>query len=484
MNQQTSTEKPPTRSPKSSGEATPILEGPIRSAVLWLALPVLGEQALNAAVTWNDTFVAGRISAMATGAVGLASYISWLMTMIAWMVDTGATVLVARAVGAGNLREAQRATNQAFLLAILLGSVGSATVFALAPAIARIMNLGPEGAAIASNFMRIDTIGYLGSAVAFALASCLRGAGDTRTPMIVLGGVNLLNALFTWLLTFGFGPISAMGTNGIAWGTAIARWSGGLWMVWLLQRQRGSVGLAAPVRVPLSYLRLRLPLMRPDFGLLRRILAVGLPAAADGSLAFSGHFIFTTIVTRVPSMFTPTVLYAAHVVGIRIESLSYLSANAWSVAASTMVGQNLGAGKPERARHAANEAVKQATMLLALTGLLYFFAAQPLYRLLSNDPAVWECGVPALKGLACVQVPLAVLIVYLGSLRGAGDTRVPVLFTFLGVGLIRIPVAWLGGVVLRGGLLGAWMGMFTDIVVRAALLAWRFRSARWQKIRV
>ncbi|HUN81048.1 MAG TPA: MATE family efflux transporter [Phycisphaerae bacterium] len=458
-----------------------ILDGPIRSAVLWLALPVLGEQALNAAVTWNDTLVAGRISAQATGAVGLASYISWLMSMIAWMVDTGATVLVARAVGGGNYREAQRATNQAFLLALMLGTIGTAAVFGCAPGIARIMNLGPEGSQIASSFMRIDTVGYLGNAVALAMASCLRGAGDTRTPMVVLGGVNVVNMIFTWLLTFGGGPVPAFGTNGIAWGTAIARWSGGIWMVWLLQRRRPRTGEG---RAPLSFLRLHPLLMSPDWGILRRILSVGLPAAMDGALAFSGHFIFTTIVTRVPSMFTPTVLYAAHVVGIRIESLSYLPANAWSVAASTMVGQNLGGGQPERARRSANEAVRQAMMLLAFTGLLYFFAARPLFRILSNDPDVWACGTPALKGLACVQVPLAILIVYLGALRGAGDTRVPMVITALGVGLVRIPVAFLGGVILRGGLLGAWMGMFTDIVVRSGLLAWRFHTNRWARIRV
>lgn len=451
--------------------------------MLWLALPVLGEQALNAAVTWNDTLVAGRISAQATGAVGLASYISWLMSMIAWMVDTGATVLVARSVGAGNYREAQRATNQAFLLALMLGSVGTAAVFGLAPGIARIMNLGPEGSRIASSFMRIDTVGYLGGAVALAMASCLRGAGDTRTPLVVLGGVNVVNMIFTWLLTFGWGSIPALGTNGIAWGTAIARWSGGIWMVWLLQRRRLRSDRTAS-RVPLSFLRLHAALLRPSWSILRRILSVGLPAAMDGALAFSGHFIFTTIVTRVPSMFTPTVLYAAHVVGIRIESLSYLPANAWSVAASTMVGQNLGASQPERARQSANEAVKQAMMLLSLTGLLYFFAARPFFRVLSNDPAVWACGIPALKGLACVQVPLAILIVYLGALRGAGDTRVPMVITALGVGLVRIPVAYLGGVILGGGLLGAWMGMFTDIVARSGLLAWRFRTGRWARIRV
>ena len=224
--------------------------------------------------------------------------------------------------------------------------------------------------------------------------------------------------------------------------------------------------------------------MRPDRALLYRILAVGIPAAADGTLSFTGHLIFMTIVTRIPSVFPTEILYAAHIVGIRVESLSYLPATAWSVAASAMVGQNLGAGQPDRARDAAHEAVRQAVMLLALTGLLYFFAAQPLYRLLSNDPEVWRCGVPALKGLACFQIPLAILIVYLGSLRGAGDTRTPMFITAAGMALVRIPVAALGGIVLKGGLLGAWSGMFADITVRAWLLAWRFRRGNWQKVRV
>lgn len=461
-----------------------ILAGPIRSAVLWLALPVLGEQALNACVAWNDTLIAGRISAEATDAIGLASYISWFMGMIGWMVDTGATVIVARAVGAGNRDEARRATNQAFTLSLLLGAAGMVGIYFAAPTIARVMNLPAEAANIATSFLRIDTVGYLGGSISFAMAACLRGAGDTRTPMMILGGVNVVNVVFTWLFTFGLGPVPAMGTNGIAWGTAIARWTGGIAFIWLMQRE-ARLGERDPAHArPHQYLKLSLPMLRPDRSMLSRILSIGLPAAADGALAFSGHFIFTTIVTRVPSVFSPTVLYAAHVVGIRIESLSYLPAQAWSVAASTMVGQNLGAGNPERSRQAANEAVKQAAMLLSLTGLLYFFAARPLYMILSNDPAVWDCGVPALKGLACVQIPLAVLIVYLGSLRGAGDTRTPMVITGAGVFLLRVPVAYLCGVLLKGGLLGAWMGMFTDIVVRSGLLWWRFKSGKWARVRV
>jgi Na+-driven multidrug efflux pump len=479
-----------------------IVEGPLRGAVFWLALPVLGEQALNACVTWNDAYLAGRISPVATGAVGIAGYVSWLMTMIFWMVDTGATAIVARAVGAGNVNEAKRTTHQALTLAIVLGMSGTIAVGFAAPLLAALLNMRGTAAQVGVDFMRIETLGYAGAAISFAMTACMRGAGDTRTPMVIMGGVNIVNIALTWLLAHGWGPIPSLGTSGIAWGTVAARWAGAVWILILMFPRAPRMRVIddefwgfmcavedekrASSRDTRSrkLLALDVSLLKPDRSLISRILSIGIPAALDGVLAFSGHFIFMILVTRVPSEFPTSVLYAAHIVGIRIESLSYLPANAWAMAAAAMVGQNLGARQPDRARRAANEAARQAMAMLGLTGLLYFFAAEPLYRLLSNDPEVWRCGVPALKGLACVQIPLAVLIVYLGSLRGAGDTRVPILITAVGMAVVRIPVAWFGGWVLRAGLVGAWMGMYADITIRAGLLAWRFRQGGWRKISV
>lgn len=497
----------------AAGPRSRLLHGPIGSAVFWLALPVLGEQALNALVTWNDAYLAGRITAEATGAVGIAGYISWLVTMLFWMVDTGATAIVSRAIGSGNPAEARRTTNQALVMALLMGLAATVLVVCSAPGFAWLLNMRGEAAGIATTFMRIDALGYLGAAVSFALAACLRGAGDTRTPLMVLGGVNVINVLATWGLTLGVGPIPPQGVAGIAWGTVIARWAGGIWVLVLMRQGRkvrertpapagvreGALATAAPLKrrdaqphaadsgstaSAREVLRLSLRDMRPDRALIWRMLRIGLPAAADGALTFAGHFTFMTIVTRVPSAFAPAVLYAAHIIGIRIESLSYLPANAWHVAAATMVGQNLGAGQPGRAKRAANAAARQAAVLLAATGGLYFFAAESLFRFLSNDPQVWRCGVPALKGLALVQIPLAFLIVYLGALRGAGDTRGPMKINALGIGLIRIPIGLFGGFVLKWGLLGAWLGMFVDLSVRSVLMGIRFGRGRWAKLKV
>lgn len=466
-----------------------LLSGPIRPAVFALALPVLGEQLLNAAVTWNDALIAGRISAEATNAIGIAGYISWLMTMLFWMADTGATAIVARATGARNFNEARHATNQAFALAVAMGMAGTLFVLSTAPGFAVLLNMHGAANSISVRFMRIDALGLTGTAISLALAACLRGAGDTRTPLVVLGGVNVVNITLTWLLALGWGPIPAFGVDGIAWGTVAARWCGAIWMIALLARSSGDSTLGgSPATtnhtVLRAALRLRPSFMQPDSQLIRRILKIGVPAAGDGLVTFSGHFVFMMIVTRVPSEFPVAVLYAAHIVGIRIESLSYLPANAYGVAAAALVGQNLGANQPDRAALAAREAARQAACLLAFNGLLFYFAAEPLFRILSDDPRVWACGVPALRGLACVQIPLAFLIVYVGALRGAGDSRSPMIYTALSMALVRVPLAYLGGIVLRGGLLGAWMGMFGDIVSRAVMMSLRFRHGRWKRIQV
>ena len=224
--------------------------------------------------------------------------------------------------------------------------------------------------------------------------------------------------------------------------------------------------------------------MPPNRGLLYRMLSIGLPASLDGTIAFGGHFCFMAVVNRIPSVFSQPVIYAAHIVGIRIESLSYLPAQAWGVAAGTMVGQNLGAGQPQRAKDAARAAVWQAAALLVSMGIFYYFMAERFYQFLSNDPRVWECGVPALRGLAYVQLPLAFLVVYLGALRGAGDTRTPMVITGLGMLCVRLPLALFGGFWLRWGLLGAWLGMFGDLTVRGILITWRFGKGRWQHVKV
>jgi MATE family multidrug resistance protein len=448
-----------------------ILTGDIRSAVTWLALPVLGEQVLNAMVAWNDTFLAGRIDAVATAAVGFGAYMSWLVSMLFSLAGIGATAIVARYIGAGQPRKANHACNQSIILAAGLGFAGTILVFFFVPYLVRALGLSDAAAPIAIAYIRIDAIVYVAEAVTLVGAACLRGAGNTRTPMLVIGFLNIVNLPLSWVLTFGLGPLPGIGVNGIAWGTVGARIIGGVLMAVVLLRGD-------------HHLQIVRRLLKLRWTWTRRILRIGLPASIDGLLLWTGHFIFMSILTKAPGAYTADVLYAAHIVGIRIESLSYLPAFAWSLAASTLVGQNLGAGQPERALACAHEARKQAVLLLLFTGVAFFFGADVFFRFLSNDPDVVACGTPALKALAFFQPFVATVIVYIGALRGAGDTLVPMIFTVIGMMLLRLPVAYLGAIVLQGGLLGAWCGMFVDLVARALMLTWRVRAGAWRHTRV
>jgi Na+-driven multidrug efflux pump len=261
---------------------------------------------------------------------------------------------------------------------------------------------------------------------------------------------------------------------GIVIGTVTARTLGGLMVLALLLRGR-------------SGLRLHGHELRFRAESLRRLLRVGIPAGLDGSLLWTGQFLFLMIISRLATGAEQAAIVAAHFVGIRVEALSYLPAFAWATAASTMVGQSLGAGDRQRARISGHLAAWQAAAMCTLMGLGYFAFAPQIYAAFNSNEdleRVTTIGVPALRMLAFFQIPLALMIVYTNALRGAGDTRYPLLYTLTGMVAVRLPLAYLFGIVLDGGLLGAWVGMCADMTVRAALSTTRFVRGQWQRVQV
>jgi putative MATE family efflux protein len=324
--------------------------------------------------------------------------------------------------------------------------------------------------AIAVQFLRIDCFGYIIYSLTLIGAACWRGVGDTRTPLYIMCGVNVWNVIASTTLRFGRGPVPAMGVVGIPLGTLSARILGGLIVLVLLYRGR-------------SGLRLLAGDLRYRWESVVRLLRVGIPAGIDGMLLWCGQFLFLKIISMLGTGEMQAATIAAHVVGIRVEALSYLPAHAWATAAATLVGQSLGARDPDRAMRSGHLAALQGAAMCFCMGIIYFFWAPQIYYLFnSSDYArVAGIGVPALRCLAFFQVPLALMIIYTNALRGAGDTRWPLLFTIVGMLCVRLPFAYLGGIVLHGGLLGAWTGMFGDMTCRAVLSTIRFARGGWQK---
>lgn len=456
--------------------------------MLALALPALAQQYLHLVVRLSDQYLADRFDLPDPAARGAylsalttAGYLYWFVSSYTVLVSVGSTALVARFVGAGDLPLARRATGQAVVLAVGFGVVGSAAGLLGLPSLVAALQLSGESAGYCVAYLTPLALLLPFQITEAACVACLAGAGDTRTGLKVLGGVAVLNVPLAWGLCFGVGPVPGLGFVGIALGTGLAHAVGCVAVLAVLARGR-------------SGLQLRLAALVPDRNLLYRLLRVSVPAGVDSLSVAACQLWFLSLVNRLG-----TTAAAAHGVALQWEALSYLAGAAFGTAAMTLVGQGLGARDPRRAARAGWTAFALGCGAMTLMGGLFASLAGPMVRLFCHEPEldpVVVAGVPVLRLIALAMPALASQIVFTSALRGAGDTRVPVLFSWLGFLGVRIPLAYLltGPQVDLGplgvvpgadlGLFGAWVAMVADIWVRGTVFAVRFAGGRWKRIEV
>ena len=440
--------------------APPVRTPGMTRDVFRLAWPAVVEQVLIAGVDLTDLFIVGHLGAAALTAVGLTGQVVMLSTAFFGAIAVGCMAVVARRIGAGERAEAARTVQQALLAAAVLGGIAAVIAGVFAPDILRALGAEPDVVELGVPFMRTIALSMPLAAIALVGSAAMRAAGDTRTPMALTGLQLAVNAVLGILLVYGPPQLGVQG-SGIA--TAIARSTTGALVLWLLWRSRHVTAHG----------------WKPDVSRLKRILGVGLPAGAEQVLL---QFALLNLATVIANL--GTVTYAAYSVSIRIMSLSFLPGWGFAIAATTLVGQWLGAGAPERARESAYAAFRLALgVMLGMAAVLFFFA-EPILRLFTNDPEVVAEAVTAIHVGAFSQPSMAASFVFMGALRGAGDTRTTLAITVTSIWVVRLGVAYLGAQVLGLGLAGAWLGIWADFSVRA-LFGWlRFRSGRWQAIRV
>jgi putative MATE family efflux protein len=446
----------------------------IARQVVWLGAPVLVEQSLLYLVGISDTVLTGRyLAADHLAAVTVSTYLLWFLASLLTIVSVGATALVARLCGGDDRREAARIAQQAVTLALLLGAAVARIGWAAAPWVVQVLNLSGLSAESATRFLRIVLMVTPLLACTSAGIASLRGAGDTRTGMWVMIGVNAINATMGWTLVLGLGPFPALGFTGIAVGTASAEAVGGLVVLALLARGR-------------SGLRLEPRGMVPDWGRIRRILRISLPAAGESLTNTLCQLWFLGLINRLGPIAT-----AAHGVTLRCEAIAFLTVAAFAVPASTLTGQYLGARRPDQAARAARTAWGMGVLVMSVLGLLLYTQAVAMFEIFlgGRQPRVVDLGVPVLRIVAFALPALATINVLGGALRGAGDTRWPWVIVLFGYLAVRLPLTYLlatptaaGG--LGWGLYGAWVAMFADLHVRGALVAARFLHGGWKHTRV
>lgn len=440
------------------------LAGANTQRMLALALPAVGEQTLNMVVGLADIFMVGHLGAVAVTAVGLSNQAVMLVTTFFAATATGVTALVARHIGADEPERANVITHQGYLLGALFGVLALAFGLSMRLPTMRALQAPPEVLGDGATYLGIVALSFPFAAWLFIGNAALRGSGDTRTPMLIMLVVNIVNIGVAYAAIYGVGPLPALGVAGSALGAAVGRSVGGLLVTALLLRGRHG-------------LRLHVRRLIPDLPQIRRIANIGLPAGAEQLLMRGAQTTFAATVATLGAT-----AFAAHQIALQAESLSYMPGFGFAMAATTLVGQGLGARDPARARADGRLSQWLAAAIMSCIGVIFFLFPGQMIGIFINDLQVIALGVWPLRLVAFSQPILATSMVLGGALRGAGDTRTTLFITGGGLWLVRLPLAWL--LVPRLGLIGAWIAMVTDLYVRGVLAWLRFRSNRWTLLKV
>ena len=434
----------------------------VRQQVFSLALPVVLSSLLQRSVGIVDIFLVGGLGASSIAAVGIAQIMVFVVMSLSWGINVGVTVQVAQLWGAGRKGDAAKASYQAMLLAI--GAAVLITVIgrSFGGTVASFLGANNEVQAILLDYTDIIFTFIFFTIAVNVLAGIMHGTGDTKTPLYATLIVNIIHVAVAYPLIYGYLGQPKLGVKGAAIAIAVSESMGAVFLF-------------------IRSLHKRYIIINRDLEMKYTAMTfkIGYPIFIDRLLQNTGSLVFAKVV-----LLYGTAVYAAHQVGLAIEAFSFMPGYGIAVAAATMVGQNLGAGKSERARISAYEANRLAVILMAAMGLVFFFFPYALLRIFTSDPAVLKYGILYMKIVAFAQIPLAITMVVGGSLRGAGDTGFIMFATIAGMWFVRLPAAALLAVVVKADIRYVWSVMIVDWIVRMSLLLWRYRKERWGKLEI
>jgi putative MATE family efflux protein len=303
----------------------------------------------------------------------------------------------------------------------------------------------------------------------------LQGAGDTRTPLVIMVVINVIHVFFNYVFIYGAGPFPQMGVTGAALGTMTSRFVG------------TAIGLGVLFSCRFAVKLPRGTSFRPDWDLIWRMLRIGMPVAGQNIVRTMGNLGFLWVVTNsAVAAFQREANIAAYSVGIQSEAFSFMPAMALSIVATTLVGQAQGArDSGEAERRGWWTGLLGVVVMSAMGVVLFVFAPQIIAAFNeARDPLVTQAGVSYLRINALVEPFMALAQVMMGALNGAGDTRPPLYYTILSQWIIRLPLSYALVMMTGMGISGAWYAMALATVVQGVLTANRFRTNQWKLISV
>ena len=440
--------------------------GGVQLSIWELAWPSILTNLLFSSIGIVSIKVVATLGPAAAAAVTVGNQIFFTLQAVMMAVSVGTTALVARAWGAKEYDEAIRTTVTSLALGTGVALVLTLPVVIWATPIAGLFGLGAAASEMAGDFIRWLAVFNVAFAVNFIMSAALRAVGDARTPMWIGVGTNVISLVGLYVLVFGHFGFPALGVKGaaIANGFAFGMAGAVFMLLWMMGRLK---------------LEFRAREMRQAFDRerVRRLLHIGYPAALEQGVFRLGFFVFLGIIGH----YYGTAAFAAYGIGVNILSLCFVVGFGFSIAGSTLVGQNLGAGNPEAATESGWRALRFATGSMVLLGVAIIIAARPIAEFMIDDAEVVDYTISFIYILGAVQPLMAVEFALGGALRGAGDTRYPLKATMAGLlgmrcvlavafALLGLPVEWV------------YAALIADYALKAWMLTQRFRSGRWRTL--
>jgi putative MATE family efflux protein len=435
---------------------------PIGTAVVMLAVPMVMEMAMESIFAVADVFWVAHLGAAAVATVGLTESMMTIIYTVAMGLSIGATAMVARRIGEHDPERAARASGQAIMLGLALAAAIGLAAAPFAPSLLRLMGASEDVVRTGTGFTRMMLAGNATVLLLFLQNAVFRGAGDAATAMRVLIVGNLLNIVLGPCFIFGIGPFPELGVTGAAVATNIGRGTAVLYQFSLLIAGRSRVRLAR------RHFVLDLDMMRSVI----RLSGSGTFQILIGTASYVG-------LVRILSTFGSDAL-AGYTIGMRVILFALLPAFGISNAAATMVGQNLGARRPDRAEQAVWTATIYNMIFLGAVGLVFLAAAPQVAGLFTNEPAVQPFAVACLRIVSLGFLFYAAGMVLTQAFNGAGDTWTPTVINLFVFWLWEIPLAWWLSTSTSLGPRGVFVALTVAYSTLAVVSAILFRRGRWK----
>ena len=449
-----------------AGKEQEFTSGRIRKAIFMLSVPMVLEMMMESIFFLVDAYYVSSLGPNAIATVGLTESVLTLVYAIAIDLSMGVTAIVARRIGEKNILGASQTAVQAILLGVAVSLLVTIVGILFPKEILALMGGEPDLVSEGFGYTQILLGGNVTIMLLFLINAIFRGAGDASAAMKVLVFSNVLNIILDPIFIFGWGIIPAFGVKGAAIATTIGRGSAVLFQLWIL------FAGWTKIKLQLKDFTLKISIM---FNLIKV------------SLGGIGQFIIGTsswvFLMRIMAEFGSEVL-AGYTIAIRVLMFTLMPSWGMSNAAATLVGQNLGAGKPLRAETSVWKTGKYNACFMILVSLFYLFFANTIIEIFSDHSQVIEYGALSLQIIAAGYVFYAYGMVVIQAFNGAGDTRTPTVINFFCFWLFQLPFAYVAALVFDWGVMGVLIAITLAEALIAVIGVWWFRKGNWKSVQV